>query len=161
MSNRGIAISLMPRRIAHVLRKIAELSWRDRFLHLEVLLHLAVVSPAIRLLPFRLVGWLASRPVRRAESDSAVQTQTIARIRWAIRRCAIRVPWTAVCFQQGLTAQLMLRRRGIDATLYFGAAMHPKEGLNAHVWVRVGGTDVIGTENAADFAVLAKFPGSP
>jgi hypothetical protein len=52
----------------------------------------------------------------------------------------------------------MLRRRGIDSTLYFGAARSPEKGLQAHVWVKTGELEVIGCEEAADFAVLAAFP---
>ena len=52
-----------------------------------------------------------------------------------------------MCFQQGLAAQLMLRRRGIPSVLYYGAAQDGS-GLHAHVWVRDGDIDVIGGEIA-------------
>jgi hypothetical protein len=63
-----------------------------------------------------------------------------------------------MCFQQGLAAQIMLRRRGLPAVLYYGAAQNEQAGLQAHVWVRVGSTDVIGTEIADRFTILATFP---
>jgi hypothetical protein len=63
-----------------------------------------------------------------------------------------------MCFQQGLAAQLMLRRRGIPSVLYYGAAQDDKSGLYAHVWVRDGDVDVIGGEIAHRFAILAAFP---
>jgi hypothetical protein len=68
------------------------------------------------------------------------------------------VPWRALCFQQGLAAQLMLRRRGIPSVLYYGAAQEDRTGLCAHVWVRDGEIDVIGGEIAHRFAILATFP---
>jgi len=52
----------------------------------------------------------------------------------------------------------MLRRRGIDSVLYYGAAQDPENGLRAHVWVRDGDVDVIGCEIARGFAILAAFP---
>jgi hypothetical protein len=52
----------------------------------------------------------------------------------------------------------MLRRRGVPAVLYYGAAQDEGSGLYAHVWVRDEDIDVIGGENAYHFAVLATFP---
>jgi hypothetical protein len=63
-----------------------------------------------------------------------------------------------LCFQQGLAAQLMLRRRGIPSVLYYGAAQGDRTGLCAHVWVQDGEVDVIGGEIAHRFAILATFP---
>ncbi|HEY2483291.1 MAG TPA: lasso peptide biosynthesis B2 protein [Caulobacteraceae bacterium] len=120
---------------------------------------LALSSAAIRVLPFTPIGRLASmrlgRP--RAKLDPGVS----ARVAWAVRACGRRAPWRAVCFQQGLAAQIMLRRRGVDSTLYFGAAHEKTEGLTAHVWVKAGERDVVGCEEAAGFAVLATFPPRP
>jgi hypothetical protein len=82
------------------------------------------------------------------------------RIRWAVSACARRVPWRAKCFEQGLAAQLMLRRRGTCSVLYYGAASGDERGLSAHVWVRDGDLDIIGGEIASDYAVLATFPPS-
>ena len=145
-------------KIGKIWRKATRLSWADRFLLLEALVLLAVVAPAIRLLPFPKIGRMASGPVhepRLADPDAKV---LIERVRWAVEVAAGRARWRAVCFQQGLAAQLMLRRRGVDSTLYFGAAPDKQKGLTAHVWVRVGDTDVIGTETAAGYATLAAFP---
>ena len=72
-----------------------------------------------------------------------------------------RVPWRALCFEQGLAAQIMLRRRGIASTLYYGAAPDKAEGLSAHVWVRDGAIDVVGCELAPHYGVLAVFPPEP
>src|SRR5262249_30728746 len=79
------------------------------------------------------------------------------RIRWAVIACANRIPWRAVCFQQGLAVYFMLRLRGISSVLYYDVA--PKGcRISAHVWVRCNNEDVIGCETAAFYAVLATFP---
>ena len=62
-----------------------------------------------------------------------------------------------MCFEEGMAAHWMLRRRKITSALYYGAATIDGE-LKAHVWVRSGELDVIGCENAADYALLARFP---
>lgn len=139
------------------LPKFFRASWQDRLLLLEASISLLMAASAIRVLPFRVLGRLAARPVRRAAPPSNARVSKLNRIRWAIGVCARRMPW-ARCFQQGLAAQVMLRRRGIGSTLYYGAAPNQQQGLSAHVWVRDGDIDVVGGEIASAFAVLATFP---
>lgn len=90
------------------------------------------------------------RPVRGADVETIV---------WAVRASARRVPFRAVCIEQGLAAQRMMRRAGIDALLHCGA--RPGMGgddLSAHVWVSVDGRIVIGAEEAVKFSEVATFP---
>lgn len=141
-----------------LLRRFWRLSGRDQLLLLETILWLAVAGIAIAVLPFRHVGLLAARPIHRPKLPRQARLSKVQRIRWAIIATSARAPWRALCFQQGLAAQLMLRRRGIPSVLYYGAAQDDESGLYAHVWVRDGDVDVIGAENAYRFAVLATFP---
>ena len=140
------------------LQRFWRLSWQHRLLLLEAFLWLAIGGIAIAVLPFRHVGRLAARPIRRPTLPYQATLNKVQGIRWAIIATAARVPWRALCFQQGLAAQLMLRRRGIPSVLYYGAAQGEGTGLSAHVWVRVGEIDVIGGEIAHRFAILATFP---
>jgi Transglutaminase-like superfamily len=119
---------------------------------------LAIAGFAIAVLPFRNIGLLAARPIRRPKPPDHVRLTKVGRIRWAIVAAAKRVPWRAVCFQQGLAAQFMLRRHGIPSVLYYGAAQDDRSGLSTHVWVRDGDLDVVGGEIAYRYAILATFP---
>jgi hypothetical protein len=141
-----------------LLRKFCRLSWRDRLLLLEAALWLAIGGLALAILPFRHIGFLAAHSIRQPKPPDEVRLAKLRRVRWAIVTAAKRVPWQALCFQQGLAAQLMLRRRGVPSTLYYGATQDERSGLSMHVWVRDGDIDVIGGEIASDFAVLATFP---
>jgi hypothetical protein len=147
--------------VIDVLRKLRRLSWQDRLLLLESVVYLAIAGFAIRALPFRFIGRLAERPNGGMELPRHIRLTTVRRVRWAISQATARVPWQTMCFQQGLAAQLMLRRRGLPSVLYYGAAQHEPIGLHTHVWVRVGDIDVIGTESVDRFAVLATFPSQP
>jgi hypothetical protein len=140
-----------------LLRKFRRLSWQDRFLLLDAIRWLAIANIAIAVLPFRVIGLLASRPIPGPPPRNE-RVNMVRRIRWAIMTTAARVPWRALCFQQGLAAQLMLRRRGIPSVLYYGATQDDRSGLQAHVWVRDGDVDVIGGEVADRFALLTTFP---
>jgi hypothetical protein len=124
---------------------------------METILWLAVANFAIAMLPFRYVGLLAARSITKPLPPDA-RLDTVRRIRWAIISTAARIPWRARCFQQGLAAQLMLRRRGVPSVLYYGAAQDDRSELYAHVWVREGEFEVIGGEIANRFVVLATFP---
>lgn len=147
------------RRAALFLKRWRRTSWPDLALLAEALLLLAFARIAILILPFRAVGWIASRFTGERVIAAQVRDDMVCRVRWAVLAGARRVPFRAVCFQQGLAAQIMLRRRGVNSTLYFGAAPDDAKGLVAHVWVRDGGSEVVGCEIASRFAVLARFPG--
>lgn len=133
-------------------------AWIHRAVLLEAAAAVASASVAVRVLPFkRVVGRLT--PVRACKPRmSAEDARAIAEVRWAVDACARRVPWRAVCFQRGLAAHAMLRRRGIASTVHYGVAQIPDEGLKAHVWVTAGDRDVIGGREAAGYARLASFP---
>jgi hypothetical protein len=140
------------------IRKLWRLSWHDRLLLFEATISLAVAGLAIAVLPLGHLGRLAALPACRRVAPQQTRLLEARRVRWAIVACARQVPWRAMCFQQGLAAQFMLRRRGIPSVIYYGAAPDIQGGLSAHVWVRDRDVDVIGGEIASRFAVLTMFP---
>jgi Transglutaminase-like superfamily len=143
--------------VVSLIGKFFRVPRRDRLLLLEAMLMLAFAGFAVAWLSFGRVGRLAACPIWQPNPCQA-RMNKVQRIRWAITATAARVPWRAFCFQQGLAAQLMLRRRGIPSVLYYGATQRDLTGLRAHVWVRDGEVDVIGGEIAHSFAILARFP---
>ena len=140
------------------LRKWRGLAWPDRALLCEAVFLLALARVAIAALPFRWLVRLLGRGDSAAAPLADMPEALITRVRWAVIAGAGRVPWRAVCFQQGVAAHWMLRRRGVPSVLYYGTAPDAAKGLAAHVWVRAGALDVIGGEVAGRFAVLARFP---
>ena len=137
----------------------------DWLLAAEAVVALFVAALAVALLPFARsvrLGAVRLGAVRlgaiRPGSGSlgrAGGTSTEAII-WAVTAASARVPWRSVCFHDGLAAQYLLRRRGIDARLHYGAAIG--EALSAHVWVTVDGEPVIGGAEAGPFAELYAVP---
>lgn len=120
----------------------------------EAFAALIVASAMVKLLPFRHIARTATRPVR--APTAADPAATIALVAWAVRTAARRARFRAVCIEQGLAAQAMLRRRGVAATLHYGVTQDGGV-LTAHVWVRVGSVDVVGCEEAPKFRLLASF----
>ena len=121
----------------------------------EAFAALAIASLLIAIFSFRKIAAMAAQ-ARRDVPDAP--SATARDIGWAIAGWGRRVPWRAVCFQQGLAAQLMLRRRGLAAALYYGARHDEQGKLVAHVWVRSGDVDVIGCAGAEAYGLLAVFP---
>jgi hypothetical protein len=126
---------------------------RDLLLLAEALGAVAAASAAIRAMPFKSVGRLASRM---PAVPRAAEPGEIAGLKRAVLAWARRAPWRVVCFQQALALQILLRRRGIASRLHYGIAQ--EDALKAHVWLSVNGETVIGGEEAPRFAEIACFP---
>ena len=126
---------------------------RHRILLVQVAANLALVSAALALLPFKRairLGAVRSRPGLTGEAEDVI---------WAVEAVAKRAPWRTVCIHKGITAQRLLRRRGLDAKLHYGIGHgHGGDGLAAHVWVSLEDISLIGGEEAGTFATVGTFP---
>jgi len=89
-------------------------------------------------------------------SSGRVDGQAAERIGRAIARAARRVPFRAMCLQQAFAALLMLRRRGLAATVHFGLLRDGSE-LKAHAWSRCGEVAVTGVAAASGFTPIVAF----
>ena len=132
-------------------------AWRVR-IFLEAVLLLAWSRVALRILPFRHIAWFLDLPLLRRRRDIPQREQECKNVEWAIGRGARVLPGKTVCFPRGIAAHVMCRMRGIDTTLYYGAAILPDSGLSAHVWLQDGLTGVVGKDTASAYCVLTQFP---
>lgn len=135
--------------------RLARLGWSRQLLLAEALAGIAVATLAVRFLPFRRAVRLGSR---RLDPATAVAAEACGDAVWSVTAVAARVPWRAVCFQQGLALQWMLRRRGIDARLHYGVGQGDEGSLLAHVWVTVGDAILIGGDGAPGVRGVAVYP---
>ena len=134
----------------------------QRALLVEATAWLALARLALVLFPFRVVAAhlgevctpaIAAGRMAQAGADPA-ETETARTVGHAVRLMAGKVPFKAVCLQQGVAAKLMLRRRGIRSALHFGVA--PKAaGLDAHAWLDTAGAKVTGFPVGTAFTELA------
>lgn len=123
-------------------------------LYLEGLLALVGAGLLIRTVSFSTVTRTV-RPTARP-MGTALTPWLVRDLDHVLQAWSRRLPWRSKCFEQGIACMWILGRRGIPALLYYGAATIDGA-LKAHVWVRSGDTDVIGCENAGDFAILSRF----
>ena len=115
-SRRDIALK-DPSSRAHAtfLSRWRRISGPDRALLCEAMALLAFARVAIALLPFETVGRIAAPALGAALPAHEERIRIRSRVQWAVRACARRAPFKAVCFQQGLAAQLTLAQRHILA----------------------------------------------
>ncbi len=157
----------MQRSNAHypALRKLASLSWADRWLLVQLLVLLGVARLALRIVPFRRLARhldpLQAETPPDAPPDHLAQAR---RVGLAIARVSPYTPWTSNCFPQALAAKYWLGRRGIPATLYLGVALHkaadfPRSEMIAHAWLRCGPLLVTGGPGHERYTVTAHFGG--
>ncbi len=142
--------------VFHPVGRLARLSRGEAGLLAEATLCLAVARAATLVLPFRRLAasMSAARPPRSLSPKE--RAATISSVVQAIGRAARHMPFRAVCLQQAIAAQYMLRRRGIETSVQFGARFKGEE-LQAHAWVTDAGFIVIG-ETSAPYGALAAFP---
>lgn len=137
-----------------LLHRLARIDRRRRNLLLEAARRLTLISAQLHLLPFRRAIRLGLAPVGERDGVSAIECAA------AVRTAARWLPWRVVCIHQGLCLQQMLRVRGMDALLHYGARQQevPARALQAHVWVTLSGEILIGEDETGTFGLLATFP---
>ncbi len=139
---------------SNLISRWARLGRRRQALLAEALAAVAVASAAIRLRAFKRAIRMGSLRL----ADPPAEADITNDVRWAVEAAARNVPWRAMCIQQGLALQWMLRRRGIDARLHYGIAKDEIGELQAHVWVAAGDRVVIGGAEAPRFKCVATYP---
>jgi len=129
----------------------------DAYLASEALVWLMMAGLALRMISFARLAAFASGRLQAPRSRRS-GSATGARVGWAVVAAARRAPWGPRCFERGLAAHLMLRRRGEDSRLCYGARNDAERGPAAHVWVKLGDADIVGGDEAGRYALLATFP---
>ena len=124
----------------------------------QALIALAVARGAMALLPFRrIAAWLGTPGAESPATATAEQIYTAQEVGWAVRVLARRVPWDGRCLAQALAATGMLRRRGLEGTVSFGASRGESAGFDAHAWLRLGPCVVTGGPGHQRFKTFTTF----
>jgi hypothetical protein len=92
-----------------------------------------------------------------AYNATGQQMRMVRRVQWAVSAAARHSPVEFVCFPQALAGYWMLRRRGVAATLVYGVARSQTAELQAHTWLSVGESIVLGGETAERFTPMERW----
>ena len=95
-----------------------------------------------------------------AESNQDIlegKHEIVEQIAKAIRRTVRYTPWNVTCFAKAIAAKYLLKRQGLQSTLYLGVAKENDNKLTAHAWLRCGNIIVTGKEEMERFTAVAYF----
>ncbi len=145
----------------HKFRKFSQLSSAEKKLFVQAWLTLGIMRAAILTVPFKRL----TRSLKQQQDDPEIsslhrQEMEIAlAVGEMISRAANNTPWESACLAQSLTAQRMLKRRGIPGVFYLGVRKDENgdEKMSAHAWTRCGGTIITGQEGHEDYTVVSVF----
>jgi hypothetical protein len=138
--------------------RAARLPGARKWLLGEALIALLIARAAMAFVPFRrIASWLGTPGVESPVTATADETSTAQEVGWAVGTVAHRVPWDSRCFAQALAATWMLRRRGLEGTVSFGASQSGSAGFDAHAWLRFGPCMVTGGPGHERFKAFTTF----
>lgn len=104
------------------------------------------------------LGFFQSETLAAVSQQEAQRVKTIARL---IKKVSQHLPWTSLCLDKALTAQHLLKRRGIASTLYLGVIKNEKNDLTAHAWLRAGPIWVTGYSPHIPYTLVATYATLP
>lgn len=124
----------------------------------QAFVSLTLATLAVRTIPFRFIARaIGLRPGERpTQTLDTVDAAHAARIGWAVNAAARRLPWTTTCLMQAIAAAILMRARGLPATLHLGVAR--ADGIaTAHAWLQCGELVLTGADEHQQFTELACF----
>jgi hypothetical protein len=153
------------RLIRRLLLRFRQVDNRRRVLLIEAVACLLAARLALIFIPFphlarRLGTFVSPTDPRTLLAKTGIapdQTNLAADIGWAVTRAARYVPFKAVCLPQAMAARVMLKRRGVQSVMHFGAAKGQDKPLDAHAWLDAAGVEVTGYPVAENFAEIGCF----
>jgi transglutaminase-like putative cysteine protease len=139
-------------------KRLRDLPRARKALLAEALAALALARLAMACLPFRrIAAWLGTPGAESPAEASPAETRMGEEIGWAVGVLGRRVPWDGRCLAQALAATAMLRRRGLEGTVSFGARPGRESPFAAHAWLRVGSSVVTGGAGHQTFQIFTTF----
>lgn len=148
------------RRIIRLLRRVARLSWGDRWLLARASGLTVAVRGALAVVSFRrLLRFLEQRVPAGGELDAEERR----RITWAVEAAGRRLVPERPCLTQAFVAQYMLARRGERTNLRIGVAKGEADDLQAHAWLEIDGGEVVigGADSPERYEPLPSFSADP
>ncbi|WP_254639642.1 lasso peptide biosynthesis B2 protein [Cohnella sp. GbtcB17] len=128
----------------------------DRLLLLEAFCYLAWARILISV-PFAKVAPTLGEAMRELPETPSADKATLRRIADAIYRAAKHAPWDCRCLVRAIAALKMLKRRGIESTLYLGTGRGERGELAAHAWLRSGNFYLTGADEMKGYTPVAVF----
>ncbi len=125
-----------------------------RCLLMEAVVWLGIARASVLAMPYRkVVSRLSLWDQVLPSPDPEEARDAITRVTWAIATVGRHTPWESNCLARAIAAKVMLRRRGLESTLYLGVRPGA-ESLTAHAWLGHHRSVLIGDGDLAAYAVV-------
>jgi hypothetical protein len=137
---------------------VSRLSKAFNLNYLEVLLTLVYARILTLLFPFKQVAKKMAKPSRTIspQNDESKLLGRAVKFSQIVKSLSKKVPFRAMCFEQALSMQLLLKRRGLTSEIYFGVNTK-KDKLSAHAWCVYNDVTLTGEKSKEEFVVLKRF----
>lgn len=131
---------------------------RKKIRFVQAFIYTGIIRAFIVFVPFNKLSKKMGNHKDESSNDVDINSYRIAKeTSWAVNQAAGQTPWESKCLVQALTAQKILRRKGVPSTLYLGVKKNKDNEMVAHAWLRCGSYYVTGGYNRREYAVVAKF----
>lgn len=137
-----------------------------KFLALNRAKKLLLVEAVVALARGRVMVWLPFSKVAPSlgfhmkETPLAANAEEARKVRQVTRAIALmhrHTPWQTHCLARAFAGMNMLKRRGIESTLYLGTGKDENGKMIAHAWLRSGEIYVTGDDVMDQFTVVATY----
>ncbi|MDL4838972.1 lasso peptide biosynthesis B2 protein [Aquibacillus rhizosphaerae] len=140
-------------------KKFLSLPLNRKILFLEAFFNLGWAR-ILKGLPFTNVAKGLGVQAVETPNDAYSNPSMIRHISTTINIMSKYTVWESACLVQAIAAMRMLKRRGIESTLYLGTARDENHKMIAHAWVRSGPFYVTGAAERHRFTVVQTFASS-
>lgn len=147
-----------------MIRKIKlfwELPLREKRLFIEAWFLLGLMRVLITTVSFKRL----TRSLHQSSTDVELSTlnddqaAVAAQVSEIIGRAANNTPWESACLVQSLTAQRMLKKRGIPGVFYLGVMKDNENDKNVlgHAWSQCDETIITGAKGHENYKVVSVY----
>jgi len=139
-------------------RKFIKLNFGDKFLLLIAGMLSLYFGLIVLIFPFKsIVSILGTKAKVLSNELSLPEIQKVKRVEKCISRLSRHFPIKIKCLPKAMAAKYILKRYGLDSTLYIGVSLVKTKSFHAHAWLVCGGIIVSGKEEVGQFKPLVFF----
>ena len=140
-----------------LLRKYFGINTIERKILNRTFLWLIYASILARIIPLRWFSFLLGDFNKGINIDlDSKQLELILVLKKSIRRIKRILPWKVKCFEEAIAGKKVLKRFGIESTIYLGVNKE-NEKLIAHAWLKCGGEIITGKKGYEEFVVVGFY----
>lgn len=130
---------------------------RTKLLYIEAYIFLGY-SRVLKMIPFvKVAPYLGQKMEETSYNINKENKNKLIEISQMIQIASKHTFWESQCLVKAMAGFFMLKRRGLDSTIYLGTKRNEEGKMIAHAWLRSGPFVLTGAEGHEHFTVVASF----